>query len=278
MDRTNALRTFFGNLVTANAGIPPGSELAAAFASTPREEFVGPAPWKIFTPGGYIETLSDDPAFLYQDVVVSLGTKGPLNNGQPTLHAHCIAALELQKGSKVVHVGAGSGYYTTILAKLVGAQGRVDGYEVEEELAERATLNLAPFSNVAIHRRSGAQTPLPECDRIYVNAGCTSPLDAWLDALLPGGRLLFPLTPAEGAGAMLLVTKKKSGDFEARFLCQAQFVPCVDARDEKLAQELTVAFRTGSWREVRSLHRGWGPMEDCWFSGPGWCLSMRAVE
>ena len=87
---------------------------------------MGPPPWRVFTRSGYVETLTDDPAVLYQDVVVSLGSEGPLNNGQPTLHAMCIAALAPKKGERVVHVGAGSGYYTTLLAKLVGENGVVD--------------------------------------------------------------------------------------------------------------------------------------------------------
>ena len=44
MERLEAHRLFFARLVTAKAGIAPGSELAKAFASTPREHFVGPPP------------------------------------------------------------------------------------------------------------------------------------------------------------------------------------------------------------------------------------------
>ncbi len=68
----------------------------------------------VFTPMGYIESSSEDPSILYQDVVVSLGTDTPLNNGQPTLHAYCLNTLNLRKGEHVLHIGAGSGYYTTI--------------------------------------------------------------------------------------------------------------------------------------------------------------------
>src|ERR1700678_1952593 len=114
MDRIAELRRFFAHLVTANAGVPAGGELEAAFASTPREQFVGPPPWRVFTPRGYIETASDDPAVLYQDVVVSLGTDAPLNNGQPTLHAYCLHTLGLKQGEHVMHIVAGSGYSTTI--------------------------------------------------------------------------------------------------------------------------------------------------------------------
>jgi len=274
-DRIQAHRVFFAKLVTANAGVPTGSELEAALASTPREQFVGPPPWKIFTRSGYVESPTDDPAHLYQDVVVSLGGEGPFNNGQPTLHAFCIAALDLKKGERVVHVGAGTGYYTTLLAKLVGESGAVDAYETELEFARRATNNLAEFPYVTVHPRSGTEWPLPECDVLYVNAGATGPLGVWLDALRPKGRLLFPMTPAEGAGAMLLVTKQDDGRFAARFLMQVQFVPCIGARDEATAQRLSEAFRNSGWAKVKSLHRGDAVDESCWFAGDGWWLSAK---
>jgi protein-L-isoaspartate(D-aspartate) O-methyltransferase len=275
VDRIEAHRSFFANLVTAQAGIPPGSELAVALASIPREQFVGPPPWRVFTRSGYVETLTDDPAVLYQDVVVSLGVDEPLNNGQPTLHAFCIAALAPNNGERVVHVGAGTGYYTTLLAKLVGETGTVDAYEIEPTLAQRAKANLAAFPNVTVHHRSGAEGPLPGCDVLYVNAGATEPLAVWLDALRPMGRLLFPMTPDNGVGAMLLVMKREDGSFAARFLLQAQFVPCVGARREATAQKLSEAFHNGKWAMVKSLYRNDEVDDSCWCSGPGWWLSTN---
>jgi protein-L-isoaspartate(D-aspartate) O-methyltransferase len=274
MDRVEERRRFFANLITANAGVAAGSELAAALASTPREQFVGQPPWRLPTPrGGYIET--DDAALLYQDVVVSLGKGGPINNGQPSLHAACLAALAVGMGERVVHVGAGTGYYTTVLAKLVGEWGAVDAYEIEAELAQRARENLAGFSQVVVHARSGAEGPLPGCDVLYVNAGATEPLAVWLDALRPNGRLLFPMTPEKGYGGMLLIERREDGAFAARFLMQVQFVPCVGARDELTAQRLTGAFRRNDWKRVGSLHRNDELDDSCWCSGSGWWLSMN---
>lgn len=275
MERIQAQRVFFANQIAAKAGIPPGSELAAAFASTPREDFVGPPPWKIFAGSGYVETRSDDPAVLYQDVVVSLGFDAHLNNGQPSLHAICLAALAPQKGERVVHVGAGTGYYTALLAKLVGETGVVDAYEIEPELAQRARNNLAESPQVTVYACSGAEGPLPMCDVLYVNAGATAPLAVWLDALQLQGRLLFPLEPAMEPGAMLLITKHEDEVFSARFLVQAQFVPCVGAQDENTAQRLAQAFRKGNWSKVKSLHRNDAPDDNCWCSGPGWWLSTN---
>jgi protein-L-isoaspartate(D-aspartate) O-methyltransferase len=273
-ERTLAHRLFFAKLVAANAGLAPGSELEAAFASTPREKFVGPPPWRMFTRSGYVES-PDDPALLYQDVVVSLGGEGPFNNGQPTLHAYCIAALDVKRGERIVHVGAGTGYYTAILAKLVGGAGAVDAYEIISEFAKRAVNNLAEFPFVTVHARSGVEAPLPACDVLYVNAGATEPLDVWLDALPPGGRLLFPMTPADGTGAMLLVTKKEDGGFAARFLMQVQFVSCIGARNEMTAQRLGEAFRHGNGNKVKSLRRNEPVDESCWVAGDGWWLSTK---
>jgi len=134
---------------------------------------------------------------------------------------------------------------------------------------------LAKFPYVTVHGRSGAEGPLPECDVLYVNAGATGPLDVWLDALRPKGRLLFPMTPAEGVGAMLLVTKLEDGGFAARFLMQVQFVPCIGARNEATAQRLSEAFRNSGWAKVKSLHRNDALDESCWFAGDGWWLSTQ---
>ena len=106
-----------------------------------------------------------------------------------------------------------------------------------------------------------------------------SPMDAWLNALQPGGRLLFPLTPSDGPGGipgiggMLLITRGEMDRFEARFLSQAMFIPCIGARDEETAAKLSVAFKRGDFRNVKSLRRNSVPDETCWCEGNGWWLS-----
>jgi protein-L-isoaspartate(D-aspartate) O-methyltransferase len=266
-------------LVTANAGIPPTEDkLITAFASTPRERFVGGGPWRVFTRIGYIQTPSADPALLYQDIMVALKPEAQINNGQPSLHALCIATLGVKEGETVVHVGAGTGYYSAILATLTGPTGRVLAYEIDEELAAQATSNLSVHSTVEVLHRSGTEGPLPACDVIYVNAGATEPLKAWTDPLRPGGRLLFPLTPAQGVGFMLLVTRTTSGRLGAQFVCSTMFTPCTGARDDETAKRLSEAFASGGIGTVRSLQRDSSPDATCWFAGRGWWLSTSEVE
>ena len=279
VERLEAHRHFYADLVTTSAGATKNERLKAAFASTPREHFVGAGPWKVFAGGNYVETPTDDPAFLYQDVVVALAPERQINNGQPVLHAINLAALDVKQGEKILHIGAGTGYYTAVLARLTGATGTVVAYEIEHDLAQNAIQNLSDFSNVTVEGRSGSEGSLPVCDAIYVNAAATAPLNVWLDALRLKGRLLFPLTPADGpggmpgAGGMLLVTRNDTDRFDARFVCPTMFVSCVGARDEETAQKLSVAFKRGDFRNVRSLRRNSQPDGTCWCAGNGWWLS-----
>ncbi|HET9409516.1 MAG TPA: hypothetical protein VFO39_19905 [Candidatus Sulfotelmatobacter sp.] len=143
MDRTEPFRKFYAELIAANAGALRNQSLVAAFASTPREHFVGAGPWKVFTRSGYLTTPGDDPAFLYQDFAVALTENRQINNGQPLLHAACLSALQPKEGEAALHIGAGSGYYTALLAELVGPHGSVAAYENETDLAQRAKDNLA---------------------------------------------------------------------------------------------------------------------------------------
>ncbi len=277
--RLETLRAAYAARIVALAGMDPGhgmgSRIAAALASIPRERFVEPPPWSIVSPVGHSQTISDDPAVLYQDVLVPLGAGRGLNNGQPSLHALCLAALAPQQGEHAVHVGAGTGYYTAALAMLVGETGRVDAYEIEPALARRAEENLAGFPQVGVHGRSGAEEPLPDCDVLYVNAAADQPLAVWLDALRPGGRLLFPLEALAGAGRMLLVTRQAGGAWSARLLCGVQFVACAGGRSAQASRALRAALSRDDWSQVRSLYRNDMPDGSCWCAGQGWWLSTR---
>jgi len=272
MDRVTSHRAFYAKLVAGS-----DARVEAAFAAIPREQFLGPGPWRIFTRNGTIPTPSSDPAFLYQDLLVSLQEAGGINNGQPSLHAACISALNIQEGETITHIGAGAGYYTAILAKLAGPTGRVNAFEIEKQLAAQAAANLTGWPNVIVCDRSGSIAPIPASDVIYVNAGATDPLAVWLDALRPGGRLMFPLTPDRVAGAMLLVKRAAANEYEARFVMQVVFIPCVGARDPATAKKLSAGFEDGSFKNVRSLHRNTSPDDTCWVAGADWWLSTAAL-
>jgi protein-L-isoaspartate(D-aspartate) O-methyltransferase len=267
-DSLAARRAAYAHEVTARFG-PPDPAVEAAFAAVPREAFVGPPPWTFGGGGTGSWSATSDPASLYQDQLVALDRAKGINNGQPSLHAHCIAALRLARTDHVLHVGAGTGYYTAILAVLAGS---VDAYEIEPALAASAVVNLAPWCNVTVHAESAAGRRLPDADAIYVSAGASHPDPFWLDALRENGRLLFPLTGDQGWGGMLLVWRL-GREFGARFVSDCGFINCAGLRDPVTAARLTEVLRRGGKDQVRSLTREPPAGATMWFAGDGWFLS-----
>jgi protein-L-isoaspartate(D-aspartate) O-methyltransferase len=268
------LRRFFAKYVTAKARVSD-ERILAAFATVPREAFVGPGPWQIPVAEGYIASETDDPTILYQDILIGLLPERGINNGEPSLHAKCIGAAGLQEDDVVIHVGAGTGYYTAILAYMVGRGGSVDAYEIEPELARLAQSNLAALPNVRVRMQSALATELPAADVIYVCAGVTQVPALWLDALAVGGRLVLPLVPNEQLGCMLLVTRTTPTGFAARIFSPAHFIPCVGARDEAQSRSLAVALAGGRAENVRTLRRGAEPDGSAWCVGTDWWLSTE---
>ena len=115
-------RKSYAASITAGRGITE-PRVQRAFETVPREHFVGPGPWEILTPTGYVSTSSSASSLLYEDVVVALSPEKRINNGQPSLHARCMAGADIRVGDQVLHIGCGSGYYTAILAELTEAVG-----------------------------------------------------------------------------------------------------------------------------------------------------------
>ena len=278
-DRSATLRAFFARYVAAE-GRARDPRIERAFAAVERERFVGPGPWSINVPGvGYILTPSDDPAFIYQDTLVALDAERRINIGQPSWHAHWLDALALRDGETVIQVGAGTGYYTTVLAHLVGPSGRVHAYEIDPGLSTRAAQNLAQMPWVTVHGRSGIADDLPPADAVYVNAGVTQPCREWLDALEPRGRLLFPLHAEGTVGGMLWIGKPEHGTvWPARFVSGAAFISCVGGQDSQTGRRLTAAFEHGGREAVKSFRLDEAIDATCWFAGDGWWLSTSATE
>jgi protein-L-isoaspartate(D-aspartate) O-methyltransferase len=268
-----ARRRAYAAEVTRIAGVSD-PRIEAAFAAVPREDFAGIPPWRVVASAFGSDWVSD-PERLYADVLVGIDARRGINNGQPSLHAQALGALGVNEGETIVQIGAGAGYYTAILATLVGSKGRVIAYEIEPDIAERAAANLARYPQVEVRARSGVDD-LPDADAITVNAAATHPLRAWLDALKPGGRLMFPLQAAGSTGVMLIVTRPEQGEaWPARLLAHVVFIACAGAQDAETGRKLDQAFRRGGTERVRSLRFGGAPSESDWVRGEGWALSTE---
>ena len=110
--------------------------IEAAFAAASREAFLGPPPWTASSPfGGYRPLPGVDPVVLYQDWSLRSNRRAASTTA-PVAARQTFEALAPKPGERIVHVGAGAGYYSAILAELVGPAGQVTAVEFDAALAE----------------------------------------------------------------------------------------------------------------------------------------------
>ena len=213
-----------------------------------------------------------------------------LNNGAPSLLAGWIDSLDLREGATVAHLGCATGYYSAILAEVVGSRGRVIAVELDPELHDRARRALRRWKQVEVRHSDALDEPREAVDAILVHAGVTHAQHRWLDALGIGGRIAMPVTAIRPPGRIRRIVRDHGGRvlvlcrealgwsarFEERVGVQAMLGGRDAAIQESLRESMTGPDGNGS--EVRSLRLD--PHDagtDCWAHAPGYCLSRRAV-
>jgi len=283
-------RRFYAEEIRLAANINSAAVIDA-FGTVPRENFLGSGPWKVASADlglgatMYIETKDADPRNLYHNVPVALDAARDLNNGQPGTLAKWIDALDLKSGDRVFHLGCGVGYYTAIIAEVVGAAGQVLASEVDADLAARAKKNLAEWRNVTVQSGDGASLDPGECDAILINAGVTHPHRMWLKRLRQGGRLVLPLTVAMGMGmganlgkgAMVKITRGPGG-FSSQVVTFVAIYSCTSMRDPQLEKALGKALSTMALLKMKSARLDPHELTDtCLFHGSDFCLSAAEV-
>lgn len=261
--------------------------LVEAFAQVPREKFIGPGPWQVGSPevralaaagiGRAAYVTIDDPRQLYHNVIVVLDAARDINNGQPSALAHWINGLQLQPGDRVYHLGCGVGYYTAIIAEVVGPNGSVVATEIDPHLSDRARENLSTYKHVEVHTVDGAEFDPGECDAMLINAGVTHPHPLWLDRLREGGRLVLPITLATtetlGAGLMTKIVRRSNG-FSAHGVSPVGIYSCKSVRDPELEPLVRNAFVSQALLKVQSFRREPHEQEPtCLLHGKGVCFS-----
>ena len=294
--------------VTANIRSP---RIVDAIASVPRDRFLPPGPWIIHGMADVLgpprHTDDDDPRHVHHDIAVAIDPSRQLYNGQPSLIARWFEEVGLAEGQRVVHIGTGTGYFTALIAHVVGARGHVQGIEVDPSLAQQAASNLADWPWAVIHQGNGTAHLSKDNDIVLVHAGATHLLDVWLDALRDGGRALVPLSASmagfadssattlpsdvmkgSALGAMkaalmaniskgftVLVTRA-GNDWKVRPLptIPVAIYSLKDARDETLGPALSQAIMSGRLMKVTRLRRDRHDVgETCVVHGKTTCLT-----
>ncbi len=150
------------------------------------------------------------------------------------LQMRVLAALDLQPDSRVLEIGAGSGFTAAVMSRLTA---RVLTLERFRTLTQQATQRFGSLGlgNVLARQADGAQGLPGEgpFDRIVAWAAYETLPRGFVDQLSSGGIMVAAIGPAEGVQAMEKLTKVGSR-FEREPVAQVRLQPMASGLPQKL--------------------------------------------
>jgi len=160
----------------------------------------------------------------YRDGPLPIGHDQTIS--QPYIVALMTEALRLNRDSKVLEVGTGSGYQAAVLAEI---PPHVFTIEIVEPLARRAMETFEQRGYRTIKARIGdGYAGWPEhapFDAIIVTCAPDHVPPKLIEQLKPQGRLCIPVGDQGGIQSLKLAVKSAQGDLTTTDLIPVRFVP-----------------------------------------------------
>ena len=167
-----------------NQGVIISEPARQAFEQVPRHLFVPRVDIAV--------AYSDQPVFIRWDAQTPISS-----STQPKMMAIMIEQSGLEPGSRVLEIGAGTGYNAAILAHIVGESGSVVSVDIDQDIVDEATGNLSRtgYDNVKCICGDGFEgfAAGQPYDRIIVTVGAYDISPHWVDQLKDGGIMVVPL-------------------------------------------------------------------------------------
>jgi protein-L-isoaspartate(D-aspartate) O-methyltransferase len=145
-----------------------------------------------------------------EDTPLPLDDEGLATISAPHAYLLSFRLLDLAPGDAMVELGTGSGYGAALAAFVVGKEGSVVSFEIDEKLAAWASRTLAdePSAKV-IH--GDAMTSMPRwggATKVVATFAVTDLPNVWVDALPEGGRLVAPVGPRDRDQQLVLAVRR----------------------------------------------------------------------
>ncbi len=196
-------------------GVTDGPVLSA-IERTPRD---------LFTPDLFRERAWEDSA-----LPIACGQ----TISQPFIVGLMTQSLQLEPRSRVLEIGTGSGYQTTVLARIARLVYTVERYRTLLKDAEERFKTLGLLNIVTRFGDGGEGWPeQAPFDRILVTAAAPREPKNLLAQLKPSGVLVAPI----GKGpvqSLMRYTGDGKGSFATETLCDVRFVPMIDGTAREL--------------------------------------------
>ena len=153
---------------------------------------------------------------------------------QPYMVAYQTQLLQIKKGEKVLEIGTGSMYQTTVLAAM-GAQ--VFTIERQKQLFDQTPTYLfkQQYPSIQFFFGDGFEglPLLAPFDKILITAAAPKiPEKLWAQ-LKVSGKMIIPLDESESAQRMLRLTKKRDGSVKQEKFDTFSFVPMLQGKTQK---------------------------------------------
>jgi protein-L-isoaspartate(D-aspartate) O-methyltransferase len=182
-------------------------------------------PRELFTPQLFQERAWEDSA-----LPIACGQ----TISQPFIVGLMTQALRLEPRSRVLEIGTGSGYQTTVLARIARLVYTVERYRTLLKDAEERFRTLGLLNVITRFGDGGEGWPeQAPFDRILVTAAAPAEPKTLLAQLKPSGVLVAPV----GKGptqSLRRYTGDGKGAFKAETLCDVRFVPLLDGTAREL--------------------------------------------
>ena len=194
-----------------------------AITSKPVRQAFAEVPRHLFVPRVDIATAySDQPIFIRWDAGMPISS-----SSQPKMMALMMEQLGLEPGSRVLEIGAGTGYNAAILAHVAGEKGSVITMDIDQDIVDEAAENLSEtgYGHVKAVCGDGFEG-FPEggpYDRIIATVGAYDVSPHWVDQLKEGGVIVVPLW---FRGFCLSVAlEKRDGELRGLSVTPCLFIP-----------------------------------------------------
>jgi len=168
----------------------------------------------------------------------------PIGQGQtisqPLVVAFMLEQLQPKPGEKILDVGSGSGWTTTLLAQIVGGEsknirGQIIAIEIVPSLKEFGETNVAKYNFIKKgivkfllgdgSRGSPQEAPF---DKILASASADKIPEAWKEQLKVGGKIVAPV-----GSSIRTIIKKSESQFEEIDYPGFVFVPLIKKTKEE---------------------------------------------
>lgn len=186
---------------------------------------IGKIPRHFFLDSAFDKIAYEDRAFpIAADQTIS----------QPYTVAYQTQLLQIKKGDKVLEIGTGSMYQTSVLAEM-GAQ--VFTIERQKQLFDKTAKYVFKdlYLNVQFFFGDGFEglPDLAPFDKILITAAAPHlPEKLWAQ-LKTSGKMIIPLDESETAQRMMRLTKKRDGSVKKEAFDQFSLVPMLQGKTQK---------------------------------------------